>query len=158
MTVIDLTEKLDDIRRRYPDWWKSEDAAHELRAAWANPGLDECNDCHVFISGETIRVNLDSQKSWYGEVRISVAPNGWHAVATSYWYGMGGGGYAPSVWSRTAYTTRDEAIEASIKELIAKFEGVRQQTHAPENQVACAKRMVETLKSYLSQNRQLTLL
>lgn len=25
-----------------------------------------------------------NQKSWYGELRIAVAPNGWHAVSTSY--------------------------------------------------------------------------
>ena len=33
----------------------------------------------------------------------------------------GGGGSSPSIGSRTAYTTRDEAIAAGINELIATF-------------------------------------
>ena len=158
MTAIDLTEKLDDIRSRYPKYWLSDDAGRELRAVWGNPDSNECNDCGVFIGGETIRIELDCQKSWYGEVRIAVAPNGWHAVSTSYWYGQGGGGSAPSVWNRTAYTTRAEALEAGINKLIAAFEGVRDQKgSAPQNQSALAHRMIETLKVHLSQARQLTL-
>jgi hypothetical protein len=107
--------------------------------------------------GESIRIGLDGQRSWHAQIRISAAPNGWHAMATSYWYGMGGGGYAPSVWNCTAYTTRDEAVEAGINELIHRFEGVRHQTGAPQNQSAHAGRMIDNLKAHLSQARQLTL-
>ena len=155
MTIIDLSEQIDDICHRYPEYWLSDEAQRELQALW---GGADCNDCGVFERDETIRVDLDGQKSWYGEVRIAVAPNGWHAIATGYWYAQGGGGSAPSVWSRTAYTTRDEAVAAGIHKLIATFEGVRDwKGSALQNQSALAERMIETLKAYLSQTRQLTL-
>ena len=155
MAVIDLSAQIDDICSRYPEYWLSEEAQRELQALW---GGADCNDCGVFERDETIRVDLDGQNSWYGEVHIAVAPNGWHAIATSYWYSQGGGGSAPSVWSRTAYTTRDEAVSAAIDELIVRFEGVRDgKGWAPANQSALAERMIESLKAYLSQTRQLSL-
>ena len=155
MTVIDLSDQLDDIRSRYPEYWRSDEAQHEVQALWAGA---ECNDCGVFERDEIILIELDGQKSWYGEVRMAVAPNGWHAIATSHWYGEGGGGSAPSVWTPIAYTTRDEAVAAGITKLIATFEGVRDwKGSAPANQSSVAQRMIETLKAYLSQSRQLTL-
>jgi hypothetical protein len=155
MTIIDLSAQIDDICDRYPEYWLSDEAQHELQTLW---GGADCNDCGVFERDETIRIDLDGQKSWYGELRIAIAPNGWHAIATSYWYSQGGGGSAPSVWNRTAYTTRDEAVNAGIEKLIAIFEGVRDwKGWAPANQSALAERMIETLKAYLSQTRQLSM-
>ena len=154
MTVIDLTERIDDICSRYPKYWLSEEAQRELQALW---GGAECNDCGVFERDETVRIDLDGT-NWYGEIRIAVAPNGWHAISTSYWYSQGGGGASPSVWNRTAYTERDEAVAAGIAELIAEFERVRDwKGTAPANQSALADRMIETLKAFLSQSRQLSL-
>jgi hypothetical protein len=155
MTVIDLSEQINGICARYPEYWLSDEAQRELQALW---GGADCNDCGVFERGETIRVELDCQKSWYGELRIAVAPNGWHAIATSYWYGQGGGGSAPSVWNRIAYTTRDEAVAAGIDELIATFQRVRDaKGWAPANQPALAQSMIENLTAHLSQSRQLSL-
>jgi hypothetical protein len=92
----------------------------------------------------------------HGEVRIAMAPNDWPAVSTSYWYGQGGGGSSPC--SRTAYTTRDEAITTGINKLIATFESVRDwKGYAPQNQSARPQRMIETLKAHLLQSRQLSL-
>ena len=88
MTVIDLSGQIDDICSRYPKYWLSDEAQRELLALWGGP---DCNDCGVFERDETIRIELDGT-NWYGEVRIAVAPNGWHAISTSYWYGQGGGG------------------------------------------------------------------
>ena len=154
MTVIDLTERLDDIRSRYPKYWLSDEAQRELQTLW---GGADCNDCGVFERDETVRIDLDGA-NWYGEVRIAVAPNGWHAVSTSYWYGQGGGGSSPSLWNRIAYTARDEALTAGVTELIVKFEGVRDwKGAAPANQSALAQRMIEALKARLSQSRQLSL-
>ncbi len=155
MTIIDLSERIDDICRRYPEYWHSDEAQRELQALW---GGADCNDCGVFERNETIRIDLDCQKSWYGEIRIAVAPNGWHAIATSYWYGQGGGGSSPSVCNRIAYTTRDEAVAAGIDKLIATFQDVRDwKGWAPSKQSALAQRMIETLKAHLSQSRQLSL-
>jgi hypothetical protein len=154
MTVIDLSEQIDAICSRYPKYWLSDEARRELLALWSDP---ECNDCGIFERNETVRVDLDGA-NWYGEVRIAVAPNRWHAMDTSYWYGQGGGGSSPSVWNRFAYTTRDDAIAAGINKLIAQFEGVRDcKGYAPQNQSDLARRMIETLKASLSQSRQLSL-
>ncbi len=154
MTVIDLSGQIDDICARYPKYWLADEAQRELQALW---GGANCNDCGVFERDETVRIDLDGTH-WYGEIRIAVAPNGWHAISTSYWYGQGGGGSSPSVWNRTAYTARDEAIAAGIDKLIVTFQGVRDwKGSAPSNQSALAERMIETLKVYLSQSRQLSL-
>jgi hypothetical protein len=89
---------------------------------------------------------------------LARAPNGWHAFSTSYWYGQGGGGYAPSVHCCTAYLTRESALEAGINELIERFEGVRDMKGSvPEGQSALAIRMIEKLKDGLSARRQLAL-
>ena len=155
MTIIDLSEKHDDLASRYERYWASDEAQLELLALWGNP---ECNDCGVFERDETIRIELDGNKSWYAEIRIAAAPNGWHAFSTNWWSANGGGGSAPSVWNRDAYTSRDEAVAAATNELIVKFEGIRDWTGwAPQNQAQLAQRMIDTLKAYLSQSRQLTL-
>jgi len=154
MTVIDLSGQIADLCARYPQYWLADEAQRELQALW---GGANCNDCGVFERDETVRIDLDGTH-WYGEIRIAVAPNGWHAISTSYWYGQGGGGSSPSVWNRTAYTARDEAIAAGIDKLIVTFQGVRDwKGSAPSNQSALAERMIETLKVYLSQSRQLSL-
>jgi hypothetical protein len=57
MAITDLTEELDDIRRRYPEWWHSDEARLELQALW---GGADCNDCGVFERDETIRIQLDN--------------------------------------------------------------------------------------------------
>jgi hypothetical protein len=155
MTAIDLTEKLDDIRDRFgPRYWASDEAQQEMIALWDNP---PCNDCGVFESRETIRIKLDGTR-WYGEIDIAVAPSGWHAISISWWYGLGGGGSAPSVWNRFAYTSHDEAVAAGINQLVAKFEGIRDMKGwTPENHPALAQRMIDALKDHLSQARQMTL-
>ena len=60
MTVIDLTEQIDEICSRYPEYWHSDEAVRELQALW---GGADCNDCGVFERDETIRIELDGQKS-----------------------------------------------------------------------------------------------
>ena len=80
MTVIDLIEQIDDICGRYPKYWLSDEARHELQVLWGGP---DCNDSGVFERDETVRIDLDGT-NWYAEVRIAVAPNGWHAISTSF--------------------------------------------------------------------------
>jgi len=155
MTVIDLSEKHDDLASRYERYWASDEAQAELLALWGNP---ECNDCGVFERDETTRIELDANKSWWAEICIAGAPNGWHAMSTSWWSANGGGGSAPSVWDLHAYTSREDAFAAAMNELIAKFEGIRDWTGwAPQNQALLAQRMIDTLKAHRSQARQLTL-
>ena len=45
MTVIDLSGQIEDICRRYPEYWLSGEAVRELQALW---GGADCNDCGVF--------------------------------------------------------------------------------------------------------------
>ena len=155
MAMIDLTAQLDDIRARYPEWWNSDEATRELQALWGNPG---CNDCGVFTDLERITISLSGHAQWNATVKLAAAPNGWHAFATSYAYPLGGGSSPVSVWNRTAYTTRDEALRSGIEELIRKFEGVRDAAgYKPAAQTAGASRMIEELRNHLSRSRQLTL-
>jgi len=155
MAMIDLSEQLDDIRARYPQWWNSDEATRELQALWGNPA---CNDCGVFSDCERISIALPGNARWNAAVKLSAAPNGWHAFATTYAYPLGGGSSPVSVWNRTAYTTRDEALRAGIDELIRTFEGVRDASgYRPASQSADASRMIEELRNHLSQVRQLTL-
>ena len=154
MTAIDLSPTLKKIRRRYPAWWRSEAAIRCLRQLWAGA---HCNDSGVFEDCETIRIDLDGERQWSAEIRLATAPNGWCAVAISYSYPLGGAGSMPSVWDRTAFTSRDEAMEHGINGLIDAFERVRNSAHAPETHVRNASRMLETLRAYRQGSKQLTL-
>ena len=152
MTAIDLSPQLDAIRRNHREYWHSREALAELIALW---GGAECNEHGVLANRETTRIDLDG---WAAEVHIARAPNGWHAVSTSYWYSTGGGGSSPSVWSRTAYTTHDEALAAGIADLIHQFEGVRDwQSTVPQLQSQMAERMIDRLASLRAGARQLSL-
>jgi hypothetical protein len=156
MTVIDLTEKIDDICERHGDrYWAADEAHQEMLAHWGNPAA---NDCGVFEVPDDPDIRINGPKHWYGEIRIALSPNGWHGVAVSWWYGLGGGGSYPSIWSYTAYTERDEAVAAGIAKLIGHFESIRDQTgSAPASQPADAERMITALEAYTAQTRQMTL-
>lgn len=155
MTVIDLSPQLDEIRLKYPQWWRSEEAQTELQALWGNA---DCNKHGVLQTQERIEIELPNQAQWKAAVNIARAPNGWYAFATSYSYVLGGGSSPISVWNRTAYTTREEAIDAGINELKGRFEALRDWNgYSPESQTANAARMIELLDHYLHQSRQMTL-
>lgn len=153
MTAIDLSPQLDAIREKYPAWWRSDEAQRELQALW---GHAACNAHGVMDAGETINIELEPQ--WKASVKIARAPNGWYAFATSYSYALGGGTSPISVWNRTAYTSRDEAIEAGIAELKRTYQGIiGWRGSAPETQKTNAARMIERLGQYLIQSRQMSL-
>lgn len=155
MTAIDLTDQLDAIRDKYPDWWRKDVAFDELQALW---GGTPCNDCGVFNEQEKIDIDLPSDSRWRGTIKITRALNGWYAVATSYKYALGGGTSPISVWNCTAYTTRDEAIEAAALELKRSFEGIRDSKgYAPDSQRETAQRMIEQIETFMRQSRQMTL-
>jgi hypothetical protein len=153
MTAIDLSAPLEEIRLKYPDWWRSPDALLELQALWGNAS---CNPHGVLEADEEIAIELEPQ--WKAAVKIARIPNGWYAFATSYSYALGGGSSPVSVWNRTAYTTRDEAIEAGIRELKRIYQGLRDwQGWAPETQKPNAARMIHLLDRYLIESRQMSL-
>ena len=130
-------------------------ALDELQALW---GGTPCNDCGVFNEQEKIDIDLPSDSQWRGTIKITHALNGWYAVATSYKYAIGGGTSPISVWNRTAFTTRDEAIEAAALELKRKFEGIRDRKgYAPDSQRETAQRMIEQIETFMRQSRQMTL-
>src|SRR5258708_108545 len=145
MTIIDLSEKHDDLASRYERYWASDEAQRELLALWGNP---ECNDCGVFERDETIRIELDGNKSWYAEICIAAAPNDWHAFSTNWWSANGGGGSAPSIWNRHAYTSRDEAVAAATNELIVKIQSIRDWNgSAPPKQALPPHPLIKQLKT-----------
>lgn len=153
MTSIDLSSQLDEIRLKYPEYWRSEDAQRELRALWGNA---TCNEHGVIEADEEVTTALQPQ--WTASVKIAHAPNGWYAFAVSYAYGIGGGGAAISVWNDTAYTTRQEALAAGIHELKGNYQRLlNAQGWEPETQKTNAARMISLLDQHLTQSRQLSL-
>ncbi|MCA9469552.1 MAG: hypothetical protein KC643_29480 [Nitrospira sp.] len=121
-------------------------------------GGTPCNDCGVFNEQERIDIDLQSNSQWRGTIKIARPLNGWYAVATSYKYAIGGGTSPISVWNRTAFTTRDEAIEAAALELKRKFEGIRDRKgYAPDSQRQTAQRMIGQIETFMRQSRQMTL-
>lgn len=153
MTSIDLSPQLDQIRLKYPNYWRSEDARRELQALWGNA---PCNECGVLQADEEITMELQPQ--WTASVKITRAPNGWYAFAVSYAYGIGGGGAAISLWNDTAYTSRQEALEAGIHELKGNYQRLlNEQGFPPETQKTNSARMIALLDQHLIQSRQLSL-
>ncbi len=153
MTAIDLSAQLEEIHLKYPEYWRSEDAQRELQALWGNP---PCNEHGVLPTDEEITIELDRQ--WTACVQIARAPNGWYAFAMSYDYGLGGGSSPISVWNDTAYTTRQEALEAGILDLKREYQRVlNSPLPEPETQKINAARMVALLDQHLIQSRQLSL-
>lgn len=153
MTSIDLSPQLAEIRIKYPEYWRSEDALRELQALWGNAS---CNECGVLPADEEITIELDPH--WTASVKIAHAPNGWFAFAVSYAYGIGGAGSAISVWNDTAYTSRQEALEAGIRELRRNYQRLLNCQHwMPEEQHINAARMIALLDQHLNQSRQLSL-
>lgn len=155
MSAIDLSGQLDDIRARHPQWWRSEDASFELEQLWGG----DCNPHGVFVNCEVIGIELTGHSQWHGEIRLASTAKGWHAFDTSYSYSIGGKGSCPSVWSRTAYTSRDAALQAGYAQLIREFEGVRdmQGSVVPQNHAAIATRMIEALRNHRTGARQMML-
>lgn len=153
MTSIDLSPQLAEIRLKYPEYWRSEEALRELQALWGNA---RCNERGVLPADEDITIELEPQ--WTASVKIARAPNGWFAFAVSYAYGLGGAGSPISVWNDTAYTTRQEALEAGIRELKRSYQRLFDSHRwMPETQHTNAARMIALLDQYLSQSRQLSL-
>lgn len=153
MTSIDLSPQLAEIRMKYPEYWRSENALRELQALWGNVA---CNDAGVFETYEEITIELQPQ--WTACVRIAHAPNGWFAFAVRYAYGLGGAGSAISVWNVTAYTTRQEALNAGIHKLRREYQRLLNYKHwEPNTQRTDAARMIALLDQYLTQSRQLSL-
>ena len=154
MDSFDLTPQIDAICAKYPDAYRSPDALRELSELWG--GVD-CNDGGVILTREVIKIELQGNPRWRGEIRLADAPNGRWAMSTSYDYSTGGGGGAPSVWNRRAYANRDAAITAGLTNLVELFEDVRDWPSATEGEARLAGRMVEQLANHQHQSKQLTL-
>lgn len=66
MTSIDLSSQLDEIRRKYPEYWRSPDALRELQSLWGNA---PCNAHGVLSADEDITIHLEPQ--WTASVKIA---------------------------------------------------------------------------------------
>jgi hypothetical protein len=123
VTIIKLHHTFRKITDHFPDPYRNERAKTCLRQLW---GWPDVNDCGVFNDWEeAVHIAHPKQRLTHAEVRIAVAPNGWHTIGVDWSYPLGGGCYAPSVWDRTAYTTREEALNAAMNEITMRFEGMR---------------------------------
>lgn len=121
-TIIDQSDAIATIRQKFGDaCFIAPEALWEAAALWGvTPETRSINDCGVFTY---ITDSFCFIASGYGcEAQLVQAPNGHWAMSTSYHTRISGGGYACSVWSRTAFPTRDDARLAAIHELIAHFQ------------------------------------
>ena len=146
MPAIDLSRIIQKIKHYFPDAHRNPRAQRCLNQLWGYPDV---NDCGVFNQIEDALVVRPAGKSRYrASVEIAVAPNGWHAKSTDYEYDIGGGGYTPSVWSRFAYPSREEALDAGIAELIDRFAKLRNGPNAIDAQKSKAEQMVRLLEKH----------
>jgi hypothetical protein len=118
---IDLTEALDAIHRKYGERSHAmPEAMWEAAALWGvTPQTGSVNDCGVFTYA-TDKVTLRGG-GCKAEFTLVQAPNGNWAMSTAYDTRISGGRYAPSVWNRQAFPTRDDARLAALCELIHQF-------------------------------------
>jgi hypothetical protein len=118
---IDLTEVVDSIRSKYGERSHAIPAAMwEAAALWGvTPETASIDDCGVFTSAnDEITLHSGGCKA---HVILVQAPNGNWAMSTRYDTRVSGAGYAPSVWNRQAFRTRDDARLAALGELIQRF-------------------------------------
>jgi hypothetical protein len=124
--IINKKPQLDEIRSRYPEYWRSEAAYREAAALWdCELNVYPLNKVGVFVNYET---EVFTAGRCEGVIRLAHAPNGLWVMATSHQYAIGGGGYAPPIWADTAYMSRDEAYKAGVEELMDKCKTVREKT------------------------------
>ncbi len=127
---IDLTEALNAIHRKYGERSHALPAAMwEAAALWGvTPEARSINDCGVFTyASDEVTLRGGGCKA---EFTLVQAPNGNWAMSTGYDTRISGGGYAPSVWNRQAFPTRDDARLAALCELIHQF---RQEAENPNS-------------------------
>jgi len=118
---IDLTEAVNAIHHRYGERSHAMPAAMWEAAALCGvtPETRSINDCGVFTcANDEVTLRGSGCKADFTLVQ---APNGNWAMSTGYGTRISGGGYAPSVWHRQAFPTRDDARLAALCELIHQF-------------------------------------
>jgi hypothetical protein len=118
---IDLAKALDAIQLKYGERLHAEPAAMwDAATLWGvTPETRSINDCGVFTYATDEWTLLAGRCQ--AEFTLVQAPNGNWAMSTGYATHASGGGYAPSVWNRHAFPTRDDARLAALCELIHRF-------------------------------------
>ena len=120
--VIFLSDAIGKIQEKYGDrYFAVPEAQQEAAALWGvKPDTDHINDCGVFTyTSDAMTLCAGNCKA---ELSLVEAPNHRWAISTGYSTSISGGGYAPSVWNRLAYPSRDDARLAGIFELISRFD------------------------------------
>ena len=120
--AIDLADSLDAIRHKYGDrYFANVDVMWEAAALWGiTPDSGLINQAGVFTSA-TVALAVAVGRC-NAEGRFAQAPNGYWAMSTNYTTPTSGYGYAPSVWSRVAFPSLDDARLAAVYELLGRLE------------------------------------
>ncbi len=152
-----MTDKIDEITSQYDRYWADDACTQQLRELWGNPSLEECNDCGVFVNAEEVKI--ETEKYFSGTVNLAKTPLGLWVHSTDHWYSTGGGGSAPSLTNREAFTTREEALEAGIDDLIEIFGGIKTCQNSCNAKTLPSKcdRIIEALVSAKTNQKQLEL-
>jgi hypothetical protein len=153
--IIDLSEQLDEIRSRYPEYGYHPQSSIDAAALRGHP---QHNPHGVIEPSEIIKIELQGQKRWWAEIRLARTPDGNYTMSTSFEYPSGGASSAPSVWDRKAYHTREAAMECAFNELIRGFEGARDwKGTTSHSEPVLAQKMVEHLQTLKGGTRQMSL-
>jgi hypothetical protein len=137
----DLTRCTDDIRERYPHYWRDEQAQAELKALWG----DAVNANGVFTNSP--EETLYDRDGYRAAITIATA-NGAFAFGCSFQTPTQGYGGAPSIWEEL-FTSHAEARTAAIEYLLKRLP----EQHYPheENQRAQLDRMRQAVADLLRQ-------
>jgi hypothetical protein len=113
MTPSVLIRRTDDIREKYPHYWRDETAQAELKALWG----DAVNVNGVFVNDpDEVLYNRDGCKA---AIRIGTA-NGVFAFGCEFQTPTQGYGGAPSIWGEL-FPSHEAARAAAIEHLLEKL-------------------------------------
>ena len=115
--IIDKSEDIKAILSKYKgEHFRNPDAVKEIAELW---GL-ACNDAGVALTiTEEILVEVGQCQ---GILKYAETSKGYFLIGLSAKTAIGGFGYAPSIWSRTALASYWDAREFAVQKLIDYFE------------------------------------
>jgi hypothetical protein len=129
--MIDLTAPLRAIQKKYGlmDWHRNVNATQEAATLWGATVGVHCRDTGGFLAVEVVPLaRVDKYAN--AVVKLAHAPNGTWAASVEYQCHYVGCIVPVQVWNPVAFTSREDAIQASA--------GALRQTLAPLCTESCA--------------------
>lgn len=151
---IDMSEHVDAVQRKYPDYYRNAQAHAEMADLW---GGVSCNTCGVIQATEEITIELQGQSRWTARIWLAAVPNDRWLMSTGHYYPSGGGSGPISIWDRRAYLDREAAFAAGIAELTNRYQRLRDWSGTSHTEKLQAERMIDLLATYTTKPKQMNL-